>query len=408
MTESGLGLKKLLVVSSTYPRWASDTEPSFVHELSRRLTSSFEVHVICPHAKNSTVYELLHGVHVHRFRYAPNYMESLVNGGGMIANIKSRPLKAILLIPFLLGMGIAIYHSLKKIKPDVVHAHWIIPQGFVLAVVSLFIKLPPVLLTSHGGDLFSLNGNLFRWIKRWSLKKVSRVSVVSYAMCEKVFKLGFPVKNVSVVPMGVDFESLYFPDEKLKRIPFRILFVGRLVEKKGLIYLVKALKIVKEQFPQAHLCIVGGGPAESIIKAEILRLKLMDSVEWLGALPQASLPNHYRQASLFVAPFVVASSGDQEGLGLVALEAIACECPVILGDVEAVREFYSKEDISVELVNSKDVEALAFAINNAFSNMDYLLEKAKETRNLYIKRIGWSVISERYLAELMELNSTLS
>lgn len=401
-----LNTKKLLVVSSTYPRWISDTEPGFVHELSKRLTSSFDVHVICPHEKGSAAYEVLHGVHIHRFRYAPNSIETLVSGGGMIANIKSNPLKAILLVPFLLGMGVAIYYSLKKIKPSVVHAHWIIPQGFVLAAVSLFVKLPPVLLTSHGGDLYSLNGHFFQWIKRWSLKKISRVSVVSHVMQEKIFKLGVPTKNVSVIPMGVDFDSLYVPNSKSNNIPFRILFVGRLVEKKGLIYLVRALKIVKKQFPKAHLCVVGGGPAESIIKAEVSRLELLDSVEWLGALPQASLPNHYRQASLFVAPFVIASSGDQEGLGLVALEAIACECPVILGDVEAVRDFYSKNDTSVDLVNSKDVEALAHAINEAFSNIDYLRARAKKIRNIYMERIGWGVISERYLLELTELNST--
>lgn len=398
-----LSTKKILVVSSTYPRWESDTEPGFVHELSKRLTSSFDVHVICPHAKDSTAYEVLHGVHIHRFRYAPNTIETLVNGGGMMANIKSRPLKAILLIPFLLAMGIAIYRSLKKIKPDVIHAHWIIPQGVVLAAVSLFIKLPPIFLTSHGGDLFSLNGRFFQCLKRWTLKKISRVSVVSSIMQEKIFKLDFPAANVSVIPMGIDFESLYFPDNKLQRVPYRILFVGRLVEKKGLIYLIRALKIVKKQFPGVHLCVVGGGPDESLVRAEVSRLDLIDSVEWFGALPQASLPNHYRQASLFVAPFVMAKSGDQEGLGLVALEAIACECPVILGDVEAVREFYANDDTSIEIVDVKDIDVLACAINNAFSNMDYLFKKSKKIRNIYIRKISWNVISERYLAELTKL-----
>lgn len=405
MNESALNLKKLLVVSSTYPRWATDTEPGFVHELSRRLISKFEVHVVAPHAKDASRYELLNGVHIHRFRYAPNFMETLVSGGGIIANIKSRPIKSILLVPFVLGMAIAIYRSLKKIKPDVVHAHWVIPQGFILAIVSVFVKLPPVLLTSHGGDLFSLNGFLFKRIKCWTLKKISRVSVVSHSMQEKIFSLGFPAEKISVIPMGVDFERLYTPGNKSKRTPFKILFVGRLVEKKGLIYLVQALKIVKKLFPSAHLSIIGEGPAESSIKAEVKKLDLIDSVEWLGALPQASLPNHYRQASLFVAPFVIATSGDQEGLGLVALEAIACECPVVLGDVDAVKEFYSQSGASVELVNTKDVEALANAIGNAFSNMSVLLDEAKKTRIIYMRRIGWNVVSERYLAELMKLSA---
>lgn len=403
MNESRLAIKKLLVISSTYPRWASDTEPGFVHELSKRLTPNFEVHVICPHAKDASTYELLHGVHVHRFRYAPSFIETLVSDGGVMANIKSSPLKAILLFPFLLAMGIAVYRGLRKIKPNVIHAHWIIPQGVVLAAVSLFIKLPPVLLTSHGGDLFSLNGNFFHCLKSWALKKISKVSVVSHVMQEKVIKLNFPPENISVIPMGVDFDNLFVPDDMIRRKPYRILFVGRLVEKKGLIYLVRALKIVKQRFPAAHLCIVGGGPFESKIKVEVSRLGLLDSVEWMGALPQASLPNQYRQASVFVAPFVVADSGDQEGLGLVALEAIGCECPVIIGNVDAAKAFYSTDNDLIDLVNSKDIEILSSAINNTFLDMEYALEKAKKIREIYVKNISWDVIAKCYSEMLMDL-----
>lgn len=410
MNESTLKLnnKKLLVVSSTYPRWESDTEPGFVHELSKRLTSSFEVHVICPHAKGSAPYEILHGVHIHRFRYAPSAIETLVNGGGMMANIKSRPLKAILLIPFLLAMGITIYRNLKRIKPDVIHAHWIIPQGFVLAAISLFMKLPPVLITSHGGDLFAMNGWLFQKIKSWSLKKVSGVSVVNHCMQERVCGYGFPLNNISVIPMGVNFESLYVPNGGVERVPFRILFVGRLVEKKGLIYLIHALTIVKKQFPKAHLCVVGEGPVGVLLRAEVSRLNLCESVEWLGALAQFSLPNQYQRASLFVAPFVVADSGDQEGLGLVALEAIGCECPVLLGGVEAVRTFFSKDGAPIAMVNAEDVAALAQKICEIFSDIDSYLENAKEIRKIYRKNIGWDVIAERYSVEIMNLCSKSS
>lgn len=408
MNESKLAIKKLLVISSTYPRWDSDTEPGFVHELSKRLTSSFEVHVVCPHAKDASTYELLHGVHVYRFRYAPSCIETLVSGGGMMANIKSKPLKVILLFPFLLAMGVAVYRELKKIKPDLIHAHWIIPQGVVLATISLFIKLPPVFLTSHGGDLFSLNGGFFLYLKRWALKKINKMSVVSHAMQEKVLKLNFPSENVSVIPMGVDFESLFTPDESISRQQYRILFVGRVVEKKGLIYLIRALKIVKKKFPNAHVHIVGCGPDESIIKAEVSRLELTDSVEWFGPLPQELLPSHYRQASVFVAPFVVADSGDQEGLGLVALEAIACECPVIVGDVDATKAFYSIENGLVELVNSKDVDILSNAIQQTFLDMDYALKKAKQIRDIYVKSMSWNVIAKSYLEELTELYAELS
>ena len=80
----------LLVLASTYPRWAGDPEPSFVHELARRMGTEFRVIVVCPHAMGAKQKELLDGVEVVRYRYAPERWETLVNDGGIVANLKAR------------------------------------------------------------------------------------------------------------------------------------------------------------------------------------------------------------------------------------------------------------------------------------------------------------------------------
>ena len=78
----------ILVLTSTFPRWKGDVEPPFVHELARRLTDSFDVHVLAPHAPGSKCHEILDGVHVHRFRYGPAILERLAYQGGILANLK--------------------------------------------------------------------------------------------------------------------------------------------------------------------------------------------------------------------------------------------------------------------------------------------------------------------------------
>lgn len=94
MTAAGgatAALPKLLVVASTYPRWRGDPEPGFVHALSRDLTAHFQVTVLCPHAPGAAHREHLDDVQVIRYRYAPEALEQLVNGGGIVSNLRRRP-----------------------------------------------------------------------------------------------------------------------------------------------------------------------------------------------------------------------------------------------------------------------------------------------------------------------------
>jgi glycosyltransferase involved in cell wall biosynthesis len=397
--------KKLLVVSSTYPRWTGDPEPAFVHELSKRLTQEFEVHVVCPHSVDALVYELLDGVHVHRFRYAPNTFETLVSGGGILSNLKSNRWKYLLVIPYLIGLAWALLKIVRKNQPDVIHAHWIIPQGFVLAVMSIFVKLPPMLLTSHGGDLFSVDSFLMRFFKRYTLKKFKKITIVSAAMVTKIESLGVNSERTNVIPMGVDLSNLFIPNDKINRISNRILFVGRIVEKKGLIYLIKALSKVKVKFPDAHLIIAGAGSVleENKIRKEIAERNLVSSVTWLGAVSQMDLPQLYCESEVFVAPFVEAESGDQEGLGLVAIEAIGCLCPIVLGRVSAVDEFYKELDLSPALVNPYNVDELANAIENVFETPYFNYDLIFRLREKIHNRLSWSIISNKYCTEIKDL-----
>ena len=149
MTRMAARRPRLLVLTSTYPRWRGDSEPGFVHELARRLAVTFEVTVLCPHAPGAARRERMDGVEVERFRYAPAALETLVPGGGVLPNLKRRPAKWLLLPGFLLGQAIATRRALARLGPDVVHAHWIVPQGAVMALLAALGRRVPWLLTSH-------------------------------------------------------------------------------------------------------------------------------------------------------------------------------------------------------------------------------------------------------------------
>src|SRR5690554_5520823 len=127
----------LLVLTSTYPRWKGDPEPAFVHELCRRQTDRFEVHVLCPHSAGASRREAaFDGVTVHRYRYAPDALETLVSGGGSLANLKRSPWKWLLVPSYFIAQIGATLTRVRRLKPQVVHCHWIVLQGVVVATLS--------------------------------------------------------------------------------------------------------------------------------------------------------------------------------------------------------------------------------------------------------------------------------
>lgn len=380
--------KRLLVLASTYPRWPDDPEPGFVHELSKRLTDAFEVTVLCPHAAGAKTRERMDGVDVRRYRYASASLETLVNNGGINGNLKKSPWKWLLVPGFLLSQWWHTLWLIRRLKPDVVHAHWIIPQGLVLCMARLFTAHVPFVLTSHGADLFTLKGGLMAGLKANILSRAAFVTVVSEPMRQQALRLGVTESRIAVMPMGVDFEK-FTPSADVARNPNEILFVGRLVEKKGLSYLIRALEHVRHEIPDVRLTVIGFGPEEPVLRKLSAQLGLDGHINFLGPRPHSELISNYRRAALFVAPFVEAADGDQEGLGLVTIEAIACGCPVLAGNVVAVK------DLPLMTVDSKNTNAFANKLSTILKASSGEANKT-ENRELFLSRFSWSHVAEGY------------
>jgi glycosyltransferase involved in cell wall biosynthesis len=394
-------LPKLLVLASTYPRWAGDHEPGFIHELSKRLSVAFDVTVLCPHAPGAATREHFDGVKVVRYRYAPSGLETLVNDGGIMTNLRCHPWMLALLPGFILSQALWLWKLGHRSRCDVIHAHWLIPQGF-LAVSLRFLgrRLAPVLVTSHGADLFALHSPWFTGLKRFVLRRSDRVTVVSSAMRSTVAALGVDVSTVAVEPMGVDLSDRFRMDPSITPVPGRLLFVGRLVEKKGLRFLIDALPALRALRSDIHLEVVGFGPERPVIEARISELGLAGVVRFLGAIPQKDLPKVYQSASVFVAPFIEAASGDQEGLGLVVVEALACGLPVVMSDLPSTRELGTNVP-GLHRVPPGQSMALADGILTCLNGATF----CRESSNELFDRFDWSVRTASYSRHLASLLS---
>jgi glycosyltransferase involved in cell wall biosynthesis len=387
-------LPGLLVLASTYPRWKGDHEPGFVHELCRRLAKDFNVIALVPDAPGAEADGALDGVEIVRYHYAPRGWQTLIANGGIVANLRRAKWKWLLLPGFVLAQYFAARRLIRERRVDVIHAHWLLPQGLIARWLSRRTGVP-YLVTSHGGDLFGLRGRAPTLFKRKVAADCAAMTVVSSSMRDEAQRLGLHPPRIEVLPMGVDLQDRFIPDAAIPRAENQLLFVGRLVPKKGLHHLLDALPRVLASKPQTRLAIAGFGPQEASLKMRAKQLGIAHAVDFLGPLQQADLPALYRRAGVFVAPFVRDDSGDQEGLPVALMEAIGCGCPVVVGDVAGVHDLLGADADEIA-VNPTDADALCAALLAALDAPERARTRALALRQRIVGKVDWDVIAAGY------------
>jgi glycosyltransferase involved in cell wall biosynthesis len=391
------GKKRILVLTSTFPRWEEDNEPPFVFELCSRLKAQYRIHVLAPHFPGAETYEYFEGIHINRFRYFITPWQRLAYQGGILAKLRHNPWQYGLVPFFFLGELFSLIRLLRSYQFHLIHAHWLIPQGLVAVIARLIVRSDtPLLCTSHGGDLYGLRGRLMSRVKRWIASKADSLTVVSSAMFEEITGLGAGHDKVHVIPMGTDLWDRFVPPRE-RREGERILFVGRLVEKKGVDYLIRAFPLIHEKYPGARLCIAGDGPERDILERLCKELGLEDRVRFLGAVKHNLLPKLYGGSDVVVFPSVVSKDSDSEGFGLVLVEALGCECATVVTDLPAMRDIIIDGKTGL-VVEQKNIEQLAEKVVCLLDDPEISRQVGKEGRKYVTKRYDWEIIARHYSA----------
>jgi len=386
---------RLLILTSTFPRWPNDHDPPFVYELARRLTTDFEIDVLAPHAAGARLHETMDGLHVWRFRYAPEHLERLAYDGGIPARLRRSPIYTLLLPAFVQAQLWAAWRLLRRRHHTIIHAHWLIPQGLLAVLLKgLARPRPRLLLTAHGADIFAFNGRASRWLKERALAKADAVSMVSEALRARALPLTHHPERLHVAPMGVDLTELFVPPVRPTTKPV-LVFVGRMVEKKGFADLLAAMPRVLDRCPEVELIAAGDGPLATELRAQAGRLSIERSVTFRGSLTNADIAKVFRHSSLAVLPFRPAAGGDQEGLGLVAVEAMGCGLPVIAGDVPAIHDVI-RHGHNGWLAPPSNPSALAEAILHLLDNPALAQRLGRQGRIDALQRFDWSAVAARY------------
>lgn len=326
---SHTGPLRVLHVVSSFPRWPGEPSAPFLLDLARaQAAAGMEVQVLAPHDAGLPHSERWGAVGVTRFRYAPAGLERLAYRGGMLGAASA--LGGTALVPGMLAaMSAATTLAARRLHPDVINAHWWFPGGLAGTIASAATGVPLV-VTLHGSDVHLAGRPGWGAPARAVLGRAGAVVAVSQHLAAEAARCwGVPAERVGVARMPMSI-----PDAGMWALPplppIRVVFVGRLVPEKGLDVLLRAMSLAVAEGLDLRLDVVGDGPDSSALRAQAAALG--ERVSWAGALPHAEVGAHLLAAHAVVVP------SRREGLGLVALEALAHGRPVIASAVGGLVE----------------------------------------------------------------------
>jgi len=348
---------RVLFLTHSFPRAHGDAPGSFVLRLAHALREEgVDVHVVAPGADGLAAVESFDGVGVERFRYAPRRYETLAYSGTMAEDVRASLSAKLALVGFLGSEFRSAVGAARRFEPDLVHAHWWFPGGLVGSWLN-GLRHVPLVTTLHGTDVRLARGvSVARPLFRHVLARSAAVTTVSQWLAREARAL-VPHTQPIVAPMPVA-DELFTPGGA--RVEGRLLFVGRLNRQKGIEHLLRGLVEMRHR---THLDIVGSGPDEAELRALAAQLGVGDRVHWHGSLPQPALVEYYRRASALVVP------SRDEGLGLVAVEALLCETPVVASDSGGVTDIVRHEATGL-LVPPGAPAAIAAAVDALLDRPD--------------------------------------
>jgi len=384
---------KICTLASSFPRYKGDYFLIFVYEIVKRLVKQHKIFVITPNDNKKTKSsEIIDSINIERFNYFfPRSLHRLAYGSGMAENVKNSFLARIQVIPYVISF---YFKSLKYAKiSSVIHAH-VSVSGLVGVLLKKILKKPLVFSNYRLVETNSVMGKINKYI----FENTDHIIFISTYLRDKAKSIA-KLKSSSVIPLGVDLKKF---NPSVKKSDFhknfdipkdhKIIFnVGRIIEKKGLKYLIKAMPIVLKK--QKCTLVIGGiGIEENRLKKLVKDLKLSNNIKFIGKISHHELPSYFKGSDVFVLPSIIDSKGETETLGVVLIEAMACGCPVIGSKVGGIVDVID-DNVNGFLTRPKDSVDIAEKLMNLLSNPSLRKRFVKNGRKKAEKKFNWDNIA---------------
>ncbi len=387
---------KVLYIVSAFPRYEGDViTPWMIETIKRLKAEDVAVTVFSPSYKGLKSHQV-YGIPVKRFRYFFSGWENLTHEETAPDRVARGFLPKILVFFYLLSGSFSIIKLCLREKFDVIHVHWTVPH-FWFGFLGRLVSKAPIVSTFYGVELRWVKSKipLFKPFLKWSIKKSNKVIAISEHTNKEVTALC--KREVQIIPYGVSLSEKDLKKEKSSSKNKIILFVGRLVERKGVSYLIEAFSKIAEE-TQAELVIVGQGPEKEKLE-QLAKQKHSDyKIIFADFVNDEELRNYYENCSVFVLPAITDEKGDTEGLGVVLIEALNYKKPVIASNVGGITDIVIDGKTGL-LVPEKNSEELAKALEKILSDVSLANRLGEEGYNYVKEKFAW----ERIIGELKKV-----
>lgn len=282
-------------------------------------------------------------------------------------------------------------------KPDILHAHYASSYGLVGAISGFH----PFALSVWGSDVyhFPVSSPLHKWLFSRNLRKADRIFSTSHIMRQEILK--YTDKTVTVTPFGVNttvFSPTAVPDKRADTV-----YVGTIKpieEKYGIVYIIEAAALLVKRYPEQRFkfMLIGAGSSLDEYRQIADRHGLAQQVEITGRVPFSKISQYHNLLDIFLN----VSIDDSESFGVAAVEAMACEKPVIVTDVGGLMEVVQNGEFGL-VIPKRDPEAIASAIEKVMNDPEGFAELGRKARKHVVANYDWENNLDRMITEYKEL-----
>lgn len=380
---------RILVLTTTYPSHDDDPSGIFIAKLLQAISRrGYDVKVVAPSDGTFHGRRIVHGMETLRFGYFfPRSLERLtLRGGGIPENMAQSRLARFQVLPMMLAF---VWVALRESRGcDLIYANWI-GSGVVGAVVNLLTG-KPLVVTFRGDDGYLARDRfIWRIFTKWVAGRSAMVAPVSGELTRIMLDLGVPKEKCKLFRFGVDREMFHPSAETRPRDgEVRLLYVGSLVEKKGVQDLIEAL--ADPVMEQVKLVVVGEGILESALVDRCARLGLGKRAEFRGPLPPAAVADVMRSCDLLCLPSYT------EGRPNVVNEAMASGLPVIATRVGGIPDMVQEGETAF-LFDPGDIETLRECLWALALSPDLRAKMGKAGYDFIVRSgVSWDATAEDF------------
>lgn len=379
-----------------FPKFLGDYYGSFIFDEVKALADhGFEVHVVTQHNHGIPYEEIMEGIHIHRFRWLePKKFRALVHFHGLMDTFR--------MITYVISLFFNLIRIMRRYKIQIIHAHSVIPTGFMASIVSKIMH-KPLFITVHGMDINNFeNSRIFNYFIASSLNSSFKSIAVSEDLGKKMRLMVNDKNKIMVIRNAVDTDR-FNPTRNtgirekfnIKDEDILILFVGYLDEFKGIFELVNVFSQINAANKNVKLMMVGPGPKKEDLLKILTEMGIKNDVIFTGMVEHHTIHRYYQAADIFVLPSYTEGGGPP----LVVMEAMACGLPIIVTNVGGMSEGI-EDGVNGFIVSPKNVEELT-------KKLDFLIENEdlrKKFGNNSLKKIGeYSTIFGKKTEKLINL-----